>query len=70
MNDTKNALIYALAINGVCALLYGGWTIYQHYAAQEEAGEFFRHRRPWDCPIHYMRSLTPHPNPRTLAPEI
>ena len=34
----KNALdSYAFAIIGVCAVLYGGWTIYQQHVAQEEA---------------------------------
>jgi hypothetical protein len=62
MNDTKNALIYALAIIGVCALLYGGWTIYQHYAAQEEAGEFFSAPSPLGLPdpLH----AKPHPPPQ------
>ncbi len=32
----KTPIILALAIIGICAVLYGGWTIYQQHVAQEQ----------------------------------
>jgi hypothetical protein len=31
----QNPMILVLAIIGVCALLYGGWTIYQRHVAEQ-----------------------------------
>jgi hypothetical protein len=32
----QNPIVLALAIIGVCALLYGGWTIYHQHVVEEE----------------------------------
>jgi hypothetical protein len=31
-----NPIVLALAIIGICAVLYGGWTLYQQHEAQEK----------------------------------
>ena len=37
----QNPIVLALAIIGVCALIYGGWTIYQQHQAAEQTQGFF-----------------------------
>jgi hypothetical protein len=37
----QNAIVLALALVGLCALLYGGWTIYRQHVAAQQAHEFF-----------------------------
>ena len=37
----QNPLVLAFAIIGVCALIYGGWTIYEHHVETEQAQQFF-----------------------------
>ncbi len=32
----QNPIVLALAMIGVCALLYGGWTIYHKHVIEEE----------------------------------
>ncbi len=41
MNPTRNRIILFLATIGVCALLYGGWRMYQEQAAQDQKRNFF-----------------------------
>jgi hypothetical protein len=41
MKKTTNPLIYMLAVIGVAALLYGGWTVYQRHVADEAARASF-----------------------------
>ncbi len=40
-NGSKNPLLYLLAGIGVAALVYGGWSIYQRYAAEQYQRSFF-----------------------------
>jgi hypothetical protein len=37
----SNPLILALAIIGICALVYVGWTFYQRQVAEEQRRAFF-----------------------------
>jgi predicted negative regulator of RcsB-dependent stress response len=32
----QNPIVLALAIIGVCALVYGGWTVYQQHVIEQE----------------------------------
>jgi hypothetical protein len=32
----QNPIVLAFAIMGICALVYGGWTIYQQHVAEEK----------------------------------
>jgi hypothetical protein len=32
----QNPIVLGLAIIGVCALVYGGWTIYQQHVAEQK----------------------------------
>jgi len=41
MNSTKKRLILVLGIIGVCAVLYGGWRIYQGQIADDQKRNFF-----------------------------
>jgi hypothetical protein len=41
MKDVRNPLIIVLAIVGVCALIYGGWHIYQQHAADRQSKDAF-----------------------------
>ena len=35
MKDIKNPLIIVFAIVGVCAVIYGGWHMYQQHVADD-----------------------------------
>ena len=37
----QNPLILAFAIIGVCALLYGGWTLYQQHISRRNSARSF-----------------------------
>ncbi len=37
----QNPIVLALAIVGVCALLYAGWVTYQRHIAQQQTQTFF-----------------------------
>jgi hypothetical protein len=41
VNTLKNSVFSAVAIIGACALLYGAWSIYQRYDAEEQRRTFF-----------------------------
>jgi hypothetical protein len=37
----QNPIVIALEIIGICAVIYGGWTIYQQHVATQQAQVFF-----------------------------
>jgi hypothetical protein len=41
MKKTKSQLLLALAIIGICAILYGAWHLFQQHTADSEAGGRF-----------------------------
>ena len=41
MNSTKRRLILLFAIIGVCAVIYGGWHLYQQHVENEQAKAAF-----------------------------
>jgi hypothetical protein len=41
MKSTKKRLVLVLAIVGLCALLYGGWRIFEGQVAENEKRNFF-----------------------------
>ena len=41
MKSTKKRLVLVLAIVGLCAVLYGGWRIYEDQVAENEKRNFF-----------------------------
>ncbi len=41
MKLARNRIIFLLATIGVCALLYGGWRMYQEQVAQDQKRNFF-----------------------------
>ena len=41
MKSTKKRLVLLLAIVGLCAVLYGGWRIYEGQVVENEKRNFF-----------------------------
>lgn len=41
MESKRRRLIFLFAIIGICAVLYGGWRIYQEQVAQDQKRNFF-----------------------------
>jgi hypothetical protein len=62
VNKIKNSLIYTFAIIGALAVTYAGWTVYQHYAAQEQARAFFS--APPSAGTPDFMHAKPHPPPQ------
>jgi uncharacterized membrane protein HdeD (DUF308 family) len=59
----QNPLVLALAIIGVCALVYGGWAIYQRHTAEQQTQTFFG--SPAQIPgIANALKATPQPPPQ------
>ncbi len=41
MKSTKKRLVLVLSIVGLCAVLYGGWCVYEGQVAENEKHNFF-----------------------------
>jgi len=41
VRDIKNPIILAFAVIGVCAVIFGGWHLYQQHVANEQAKAAF-----------------------------
>jgi hypothetical protein len=62
MKSIKKSLIYAFAIIGVLAVIYGGWTFYQRKVAEDERRAFFS-ATPAPGTPDFMHAK-PHPPPQ------
>jgi len=59
----QNPIVLALAIVGVCALFYAGWTLYQRHVAQQQTQTFFG--APSQIPgVAHALKATPQPPPQ------
>lgn len=57
----KNPLIYLLAGIGIAAVLYGGWTIYQRYRAEQHARQYLSAPVPSGLPNPLFGTPAPPP---------
>jgi hypothetical protein len=59
----ENPIVLALAIIGVCAVLYGGWVIYQRHVGEQETQTFFGSASQIPGVAHALKS-SPKPPPQ------
>jgi len=59
MNGIKNPLILLFAVIGVCAVIYGGWHLYQKHVANEQAKAAFTAPPATGVPDMYYNAPPP-----------
>jgi hypothetical protein len=59
MKDIKNPLIIVFAIVGVCAVIYGGWHMYQQHVADARATAAFTAPPASGVPDMYHNAAPP-----------